>query len=389
MRILMTGSRAPVTLDLSRRFYRDGHTVMHADSLPNGIGMRSRSASKAFLVPRPVDSPRTYSESLASIVDNESIDWLIPTCEEVFYIAAYRSLLNCDVLIDDFDKLARIHNKWEFSQFAGDDFAAVPETILWRSSDEPGQCVKEKLPAGEVPADWVFKPVYSRFASRTLIGPTLTDLQRLKLAADELWIAQRRIRGVEYSTYSVASDGELLAHVTYQSLYRAGLGSGICFGAVRIPAIEDFVRHFVQTENYTGQIGFDFIEDAGGRYWVLEGNPRATSGAHLFGIKEPLGDALLNVRANDDVLKPSSARPAMVEFAMPFWGLSDAVRSNRWLQFVPDMLCSRWTVMSLRDPGPALGIPRALWTIASIARREKRTLQQASTFDIEWNGEAL
>ena len=389
MRILITGSRAPVALDLSRRFHRDGHTVIHADSLPHGIGMRSRTAARSYLVPRPVDSPQSYVESLAAIVEKESIDWLIPTCEEVFFIAAYRSLLSCKVLIDDFATLARIHNKWEFSRFAGNDFARAPETILLDDSAEQSANLAEQFSAGDDPADWVFKPVFSRFASRTLIGPTRAELQKVVPVAGELWIAQRRIRGTEFSTYSVATKGRLLAHVTYHSLYRAGLGSGICFHPIEVSAIEEFVRHFVETTSYTGQIGFDFLQDAAGRCWVLEGNPRATSGIHLFAATDPLADALLTTRTQDDVLKPSSNRPAMVEFAMPFWGVIDSVRRGHWMQFIPDMLRSRCTILSLRDLGPALGIPRDLWTIASIARKEQRTLQQASTFDIEWNGDAM
>ena len=79
----------------------------------------------------------------------------------------------------------------------------------------------------------------------------------------------------------------------------------------------------------------------------------------------------------------------MIEFAMPLWGVIDAARRGKWLAFIPDVLRSRWMTVSWRDPWPTLGLLRSLWEIASIARREHRTLQQASTFDIEWNGEAM
>ncbi len=387
MRILITGSRAPVALDFSRRFHRKGHTVIHADSLKNCLGMFSNSATKAFQVPRPIDSPRAYVESLAAIVEEQQIDWLIPTCEEVFFIAAHRSLLNCRVLTDEFDKLARIHNKWTFSQFAGNEFAAVPETILLDGFPDDGQRITDELPAVEDTRNWVFKPAYSRFGSRTLIGPSARELQQLERTSDDPWIAQRRIRGTEYSTYSIAHNGRLLAHLTYESLYRMGHGSGICFQLVRRQNIEEFIRAFVKSEHYTGQIGFDFISDQDGQLWVLEGNPRATYGAQLFDQTDPLVDAL--TLQSGDVFRSSSTRLAMVEFAMPFWGLSDAVRQGQWLQFPSNLIRSRWTTMSLSDPGPTFGLLRAFWEIAWIARKERLTLRQATTFDIEWNGGAM
>lgn len=378
MKILLTGSRAPVALDLSRRLHRDGHTVLHADSLQNGMGMMSNTATKTFVVPRPVDSPKRYVEALAEVIKTNAVDCLIPTCEEVFFIAAYRSLLPCRVLIDEFEKLAQIHNKWEFSKFAGNEFATVPQTALLNTSPPDEIAINCR--------DWVFKPVYSRFASRTLIGPSKKRLAQIQPTLNEPWIAQRRVHGVEYSTYSIVKDGKLLAHSTYKSLYKAGVGSGICFQPKRIPVIEHFVRVFAKKLNYTGQIGFDFICDQQEHYWVLEGNPRATSGAQLFDHNDPLSDALL--RNNNDVLRPSNERPAMIEFAMPVWGLWDAI-INKKLQFPADLIRSRWMTMTVHDPWPTLGLLKSLWEIARIARRENRTLQQASTFDIEWNGAAM
>lgn len=384
MRFLMTGSRAPVALDLSRRLHRAGHVVFHADSLRQGMGKWSNSAAQSFRVPRPVDSPRRYVESLAAIVQQQTIDWLIPTCEEVFFIAAHRSLLNCRVLVDEFEKLSAIHNKWTFSQTAANEHASPPETLLLKAGDNGDQTLSASFHTGESPIDWVFKPVYSRFASRTLVGPSAQKLKAAVVGPNELWVAQRRIRGTEYSSYSVAHAGRLRAHVAYHSLYRAGRGSGILIEPVQLPAVESFVAAFVASRDFTGQIGFDFIRDESGRFWVLEGNPRATSGIHLFAAADPLLEALTGDR--DGLVRPSTTDPAMVEFAMPIWGLRDALRTGRWNRLIPDVVRSRPTTFSLRDPWPTLGLLPALAELVSIALRERRTLQQASTFDIEWNG---
>ena len=80
-------------------------------------------------------------------------------------------------------------------------------------------------------AEWVFKPVYSRFASHTKVGPSAAEVLTIEPTPACRWIAQRRIFGVEHSTYGVAHAGRLRAHVIYRSAYRVGLGSGIYFSA--------------------------------------------------------------------------------------------------------------------------------------------------------------
>jgi len=55
------------------------------------------------------------------------------------------------------------------------------------------------------------------------VGPSREKLQKSRLTWREPWIAQRRIRGTEFSTYSIARNGRLIAHAAYESLYRVGV----------------------------------------------------------------------------------------------------------------------------------------------------------------------
>jgi len=380
MRILLTGARAPAALDLSRRFYASGHTVFVADSLRFGMTMFSRCVSGRFVLPRPVDSSAAYLAAMQHLIARHQIDLLIPTCEEVFYISRHRDQFPCDVLVDDFETLAAIHNKFVFSQNAGNLFAAVPETHLL---EHPDQCRRFEPES----ADWVFKPVFSRFATRTLIGPQSNRLSEIQPTAKDAWVAQRRVNGQEYSTYSVAKSGRLLAHSCYVSRYRAGQGSGIYFVPVTHSKIESFVRCFVEQFQFTGQIGFDLIEGEDGAVFAIEGNPRATSGVHLFSRTDRLSDALTT--NSGGLIVPSEETPVMVEFAMPFWGLLDAARRQCLCQFFGDMLRSRCASFSLMDPLPSMSLPVSLLEIAWIAASDRCSLLKASTLDIEWNGESL
>ncbi|HAD62028.1 MAG TPA: hypothetical protein DCG12_22550 [Planctomycetaceae bacterium] len=379
MNVLITGSRAPVALDLARRFQRAGHTVFQADSLPRGMAMRSNAVDRSFVIPRPVEDLSQFAASLGDIVRGHSIDVIIPTCEEVFFLAGCRDQLPCRILCDSLDVLKRIHNKWTFSELVHESPVTAPVSHLLNS-------LQDATAIDETTEDWVFKPVYSRFASRTLVGPSAS---RLMSAAsnNEQWIMQKRIRGTEFSTWSYAESGQLKAHATYRSLYRVGTGSGICFVPEQHEEILEFVQSFVLTQSFTGQIGFDFIQDDTSKLFVLEANPRATSGVHLFSSEDPVVESLIG--GEGPVCQPTPNRPTMVEFAMPFWGLIDAARSGRLLHFLPDLLRSRWAVTRFLDPLPTLGLPLSLWQIAMIARSESCSLQTASTFDIEWNGEPL
>ena len=108
------------------------------------------------------------------------------------------------------------------------------------------------------------------------------QLAKVRPSSDAPWVAQRFVPGQEYCSFSVLVDGQLRAHSSYQPRYRVGRGSGIYFHSCAPAPIRAFLEQFGRATGYTGQVGFDFIEDQQGRFHVLECNPRATSGVHLF-----------------------------------------------------------------------------------------------------------
>ena len=377
MRILLTSARAPVTLDLARRFSRQGSDVCLCDTLRFGCGAFSRHCRKMFTVPRPRQDPRAYVTQLQRIVTQEGIDLLVPTCEEIFYISRYRDDLQCEVFADSFEKLAAIHNKWQFSLEAGNDAARVPESQQLSSRRD-----LESLP--DSTEQYVFKPIYSRFASEVLLGPSVTKLAEIDISLDKQWIAQRLVRGAEYSTYSIAHNGRLLAHASYTSSYRAGRGSGIYFVPTHHPRLDQFVKNFVSKYHYTGQIGFDCIVDENDVPWILEGNPRGTSGLHLLDDDLPLLETVLG--HNDYQPAAKAVLPEMIAGAMPLWGVADALRSGHPWRFVHDFFSARDVLFRWSDPLPGLALPLTLAELGLIAVREGRTLQQAvnTGYRVEW-----
>ena len=384
-RILLTGARAPVTLDLVRHFHRSGHEVYLADSIHLPLARLSRFAKRTFVVSKPVLSPTRFVQDLATIARNHQIDLVVPTCEEIFYVSSHLELFpdHTKVFSEPLPKLEILHNKWKFVQQVSNLKGSVqaPETHLVASQEELSPWI-----AHPQLSDWVFKPVYSRFASRTLVGPTGQEIAKLCPTATDPWVAQRRIVGQEFSTYSLAHQGKLRAHACYRSKYRAGLGSGIYFLAVDDARIREFVQTFVAKQDFTGQLGFDLIQGQDGKLYVLECNPRATSGLHMLAV-EPLASAFLE--CSGPLLEPTSMTPAMLASVMLLFPIPQTLRRGGFLTLFKDMLAARDVMFAWNDPMPALLSPLSILEVLVTACRTGKPLTRAATFDIEWNGEPM
>lgn len=57
-----------------------------AESCPHHLCMRSNAIVKNYTVPKPNENPDEYVSKLVEIVDDEKIDWIIPTCEKYFML---------------------------------------------------------------------------------------------------------------------------------------------------------------------------------------------------------------------------------------------------------------------------------------------------------------
>jgi hypothetical protein len=76
--------------------------------------------------------------------------------------------------------------------------------------------------------NYVFKPVFSRFASRVIIGQPEAKCQEPREHPQD-WIAQQRLFGQEICVYSIWRKGQLGGFAAYQPKYRVGQGSSLFF----------------------------------------------------------------------------------------------------------------------------------------------------------------
>ncbi|HSI83655.1 MAG TPA: hypothetical protein VK970_07710 [Candidatus Methylacidiphilales bacterium] len=427
MRILITGARSPACLEWARLARRAGaEAVFVADSLAAPLARFSSTVTEYIRLPAARgDEPdraahtKAYGMALRDAAEQCRADVILPTCEEAFYISHQKALLSRHrPIVADFNMMARLHHKYDFQQLVKSLPAGIqahvisPETHLLLDKRDVTKLARQKSKSEK----WVLKPVWSRFATQTLVGLSTCELEqtcaRLRIKPDTgaPWVAQEYIPGTENCSYSLLREGRLLAHVCYRPLYRAGTGtqgSGIYFQPIECREIAEFVRAFAASTAVTGQFAFDYIREAGpsGRIAVLECNPRATSGIHLLAgalddisARRLLRDFLLGESCGEQVIT-SEAKPAMVTTAMLLFALPPALASSGLLSGAGNLRVlqefgAHWSaahdvIYAQGDALPALGQMPGFGEFAWNAISRRQSLLAATTADIEWNGESL
>lgn len=379
-RVLITGARAPAALDLARSFRAAGLEVHMADCAPSRMASWSHAVSKVHRFPSPRADFKAFAGRMRQLILDIDPVLVVPTCEEVFYLAA---IANERVFAPDLADLRQVHSKYLFAQNAEAIGLSVPETRLIANASD----LDRLLPDAE---NLVFKPDYSRFGSRTLVAPSRIDPATLRSLASGGWVAQRRVRGSEVCFYAVSESSRLVAFSAYRSPWRFKGGAGYAFETLA-PAIHDRLLEIAGTLAQRliprGQFACDLMIDAQGTPWLLECNPRATSGVHLFHRGAALAEAMLDRRSTPALA--IDATPAHVGPALWMYGLPTALMSRRMREW-RERRCVSADVISA--PGDVAPVPGALMDAARlsvIALLRGQSLTAASTADIEWNNEDL
>lgn len=378
MHVLILGARAPACLEWARVFRSAGWQVSAGDSLRWPVTRFSSAIHDYVRLPEPRPDPAGWVNALAREVTVRGIKLVLPTCEESFYLAHGRDRIPARVIVPPFELMHELHHKGRFAAKVKDWPVEAPETHPLDSNESV-----RRFAAGLDTRDWVFKPAYSRFANRTLLRPSAEQLGTITPTPEQPWIAQRFAAGREHCSYSLLVDGRLTAHACYHPRYRVGRGSGIWFEPTDPAPIRAFLERFGAETGYTGQAAFDFIELADGSCRVIECNPRATSGVHLFDDQpRALVDALLGA---DGVLRPTS-EPRQVALAMLLFAIHKHGLERR---FWRDWQSARDVVARPGDRGPLPAQIPGLVEIIGRAIVRRCGLLAAATADSEWNGQAL
>ncbi len=379
MNILITSSRAPVALELIRVFGRAGHRVYATDTMRWTVGSHSRYLAQHIVTPPPRYDSAGFAAALLQIIERAEIDWLIPTSEEVFFVARHYQQLaaRTRVFTAPLDLLDALHHKHRFQQRCAALGIHTPRTVLVRDHAE----LQAALPC--FPA-YLLKPAYSRFATQiiTNCGPRAGQLALASCQPTpaQPWLIQQYIDGNSICSYSTLHGGHVTAHCAYITPRKVNHGSGVQFESIDGTETLAIVRRLGTALGYTGQLSLDFIlgED---QLYLLECNPRATSGVHLISSHALLGGLT-------DSRQPTWVEPAGRRGQLALALLASGFAQPRgWPALLRDVARVRDVIFERADPLPALAQLRATLAFAAISRRKRIGLVAAMTNDIEWNGE--
>jgi hypothetical protein len=167
---------------------------------PAEMSRSQTTAQGSIRLPSPRLNFPAFAKSLATTCTALSIKAIVPTSEEVFWLARAVPSLPADVSVrtSALPILAQLHHKGIFAQLATDLGYGAFENI---NITKPADLAK----LGD-PRRFVLKPVYSRFATRVLISPTPDELTHVSPSPENPWMAQTRISGRELCAYNVAHE---------------------------------------------------------------------------------------------------------------------------------------------------------------------------------------
>lgn len=389
MRILITSSRAPVALHLIRVLARAGHTVYATDTFAPTLGSHSRYLTRHYTTPPPRYAPAAFAAALLRIIRSHQIEVLLPTSEEIFYIARYHDMLAAATYVysEPLHVLDGWHNKAFFQQRAASLGLPTPRSVLLHSRAELDACLPE-FPR------YVLKPVYSRFATRIISNarpqPTAEALAACQPTVQDPWIVQEYVSGETICSYSTLHHGRVTAHCAYATPQRYGDGSGTAF--VSIDGEETFalVQRLGAALEFSGQLSFDYVRTPDGKLLLLECNPRATSGVHLIaphflerGLLDPLQEPWIEPAGQQQQLTALVLWQGLRDLAQRPW------QRRAWRKLIGGVQAVRRVPDVIYSPDDRLPTLMQFVVFRHFVERARRlniSLLEATTDEIEWNG---
>ncbi|MEQ1492749.1 MAG: hypothetical protein ABL932_19565 [Terricaulis sp.] len=380
-KILITGARAPIALDLARSFNAAGHEAHLADSIrPWSARLARQARGRLHQLHPPRFNFEQFGADLKRLVDELAPRWIIPTCEEVFYVAeaGVRHGFADRVFAPSPAMLRTLHSKYDFATFARANGVNAPETARVTS--------REQLAAWRARHDEiVLKPEFSRFASHTRVRPTLSQFDAVAPTDEAPWVVQSFAAGEEICIWSASVSGDVVALAAYKPLWRLGQSASFYFETDNDPVLLETTRAITKATGASGQLSFDVIRGVDGSITPIECNPRGISGIHLFDSDPRLARALLG----EAPLQTPAAEARHLKPAMWLFGAPYAMAHGKLAAFNKDLARSRDVLSVKGEPWLGLGalLDAGRFTLVGLSRG--RSASGQSTDDIEWNGEPI
>lgn len=364
MKILITCPRAPVSIEWIKIAKRGSHQVVLVDSLDYPI-------SKFYInttyvkIPSPRVDFSGYQREMEKLF--LVVDMVIPNCEDIFFLSKLKDSTSADVLffMPDTKLLFTLHHKFEFFSLLNSHIK-IPESRLIRS--------KKDIKLNE---ETVLKPVYSRFGRDVIRDVNSNNIKNIVITSENPWVQQKFIKGTAICNYAVCEYGKVVSHVVYKPMYLLNQAASTYFEYYEDARCESFIIEFAKVNNYHGQVAFDFIDD-GSDLYVLECNPRATSGLHLL-------SSSITIKYDGEINKESEILKKSYRVGVSLYVLFGfkALLNGNFLKLYNNHKKAK----NALDGLPFYSQFLSLYEMIKRAIIYNKPITSASTFDIEYDGE--
>lgn len=346
--ILITNGRFPATLDLIRNLSKSGHKVIVAETSLIHYCATSKANARNVLIPSPRENEEEYILKILEVIEEEKVDLFIPAWEDALVVSKNLQRFKKGVAFtSSYDLVHSLHNKWEFSNLIQKLGFHTPKTMF----------IKSKEDLSKVPFEnFYLKPSYTRGSEHAFyIKDKATLLAKKKLPKFPI-LAQEKLDGDQFCTYTVCHNGKITAHATYplhyQKFDKTKTRGHYClsFEDAKHDSIFAFVKKFAEMTGYTGSLAFDIFEKDG-KLSILECNPRLTSGVTLLTDNLSLADAYLNPFNNEPIFPKEGA---CSQFFLPslLFASKTAIRNGSVVPFVKTLFRTKDIVFRKKDMKP-------------------------------------
>jgi glutathione synthase/RimK-type ligase-like ATP-grasp enzyme len=362
MKVLITCARAPVSIEWILIFQKANYQIVLTDSLAFPITKYCKNVTFVQTA-----SPRfnfvLYKKQMLDLI--KSVDLVIPNCEDIFYLTQIRDDISNQVkLFMPEDRLLfALHNKYTVSQYLN-QYVRFPKTnIIYNKQDI---CIDNNT---------ILKPVFSRFGKHVVRDINIESIENLEISKEYPWVQQEKIVGEPICNYALLENGKVIAHSAYKPRYLLNGAAATYFESYYDDRLEQFIQQFALDTDYVGQVAFDFIDD-GNELYVLECNPRATSGLHLMRNFLSVKEGEFIYHNNSNKISYRIGMTLYIFFGLKALFKGDFFKLSSDYKYADDVL----------SPLPWYAQPLSLMGMILRAISFKKDITTASTFDIEYDG---
>jgi glutathione synthase/RimK-type ligase-like ATP-grasp enzyme len=378
LRVLVTGGRFHPGTAVVRALGAAGVRVDAADSYKLVPVLHSHAVQELHVVPSPSREPVRFAQAVAQIVREREIDVVVPVFEEGFYLARYSALIPVPLFAPPFETVARLHNKFRFTELCAGLGLRTPVTHVVRTRAELRETIREF-------EHFVARPAFSRGGQVYLTnhGPRALEstVDDCEPTSDNPWLVQEYVDGDDACSFSIVRDGEIVVHCPYEPTIPTPGGWSVQFGS-----IEDFGSHeaasaIAAAVGYNGFLSFDYRRTKDGLV-MIECNPRLSGGVFLT-PEQWVCDAMMGEDHVFRMVEPGHRRQYDVYLLDPH-----TIRLPP-RQLVHELLTTPDALMKADDVLPAFFflINRRHWS--KLGRREHISAGRAFVEDITWDGSPM